>query len=52
MKKFGVEKWQLFELGQFLQHVFNRGYARATIMHTRADQLLLQLLMDQFDTLP
>ena len=27
-------------------------YAYAIIGHTRADQLLLQLLMEQFDTLP
>ena len=32
---------------------FNIGiYAYAIIGHTRADQLLLQLLMEQFDTLP
>ena len=29
-----------------------RFYAYAIIGHTRADQLLPQLLMDQFDTLP
>ena len=29
----------------------NRGYACAMIVHTNADQLLSQLLMDQFDTL-
>ena len=27
-------------------------YAYANIVHTRADQLLPQLLMEQFDTLP
>ena len=27
-------------------------YAYAIIVHTRADQLLPQLLMEQFDTLP
>ena len=27
-------------------------YAYAIIGHTRADQLLLQLLMEQFDTFP
>ena len=27
-------------------------YANAIIGHTQADQLLLQLLMEQFDTLP
>ena len=32
---------------------FNKGfYAYAIIGHTRADELLPQLLMDQFDTLP
>ena len=32
---------------------FNIGfYANAIIGHTRADQLLPQLLMEQFDTLP
>ena len=32
---------------------FNIGfYAYAIICHTRADQLLLQLLMEQFDTFP
>ena len=33
--------------------VFYTGvYANAIIVHTRGDQLLPQLLMDQFDTLP
>ena len=27
-------------------------YAYAIVVHTRADQLLPQLLMEQFDTLP
>ena len=32
---------------------FNKGfYAYAILGHTRADQLLQQLLMEQFDTLP
>ena len=32
---------------------FNKGfYAYAIIGHTRADQLLPQLLMEQFDTFP
>ena len=37
---------------QFFWLVFNRCYACAMIVYTRADQLLPQLLMDQFVTLP
>ena len=36
----------------FCMLVQYRGYASAIIVNTRADQLLLQLLMDKFDTLP
>ena len=32
--------------------VFTGVYAYANIVHTQADQLLPQLLMEQFDTLP
>ena len=31
--------------------VFNRGYACALMVHTQADQVLPQLLMQQFDSL-
>ena len=30
----------------------NRGYASAMIVHIRANQIQMQLLIDQFDTLP
>ena len=48
-----LTKWHLWELGQFFRIVLNRGYSSTCAMkvHTRADQLLLQLLMDSFDTL-
>ena len=57
MKKFHAEKnicekLQLCEHRQFFQLVFNKGYACAIIVQTRADQLLLQLLMEHFHTLP
>ena len=32
--------------------VLNRGYACAVIVHTWANQLLAQILMELFDTLP
>ena len=41
-----------FNIG-FYAYAFNIGfYAYAIIGHTRADQLLPQLLMEQFDTFP
>ena len=48
-----LTKWHLWELGQFFWIVLNRGYSSicAMIVHTRADQLLSQLLMDSLDTL-
>ena len=48
-----LTKWQLWELGQFLRIVLNRGYSStcAMIVHTQADQLLSQLLLDSLDTL-
>ena len=36
----------------FFRLVLKRGYACAMVVHTRADQLLPQLLMLHFDTLP
>ena len=50
-KKYFLTKWQLCELTHFL-HVFDMGYACAMTVHTQADQLSPQLLMDQYDTLP
>ena len=50
-KQINIDKWQLLELRHFFQLIFNRGYACAIIVHTRADQLLPQFLMEQFDTL-
>ena len=47
-----LTKWQLCEVRQFLRLVFNRVYACAVIVHTWADQLLPQILMEQFETLP
>ena len=38
-------------LDKFFCMFVYRGYASAMIVHTWADQLLLQLLMDKFDTL-
>ena len=37
---------------QFFQVVLQWGYACSIIVHTRADQLLSQLLIEHFDTLP
>ena len=47
-----LTKWQLCELRQFLRLVLNMVYVCAVIVHTRADQLLSQILMEQFETLP
>ena len=49
-KKLLFTKWQLWELRQFFQVVLQRGYACSIIVHTRADQLLSQLLIEHFDT--
>ena len=40
----------LCELNRFFRLLFDNGYACAMIVHTRADQLLPQLLMVQFNT--
>ena len=38
---------------KLLAFIFEQpSYAYANIVHTQADQLLSQLLMEQFDTLP
>ena len=57
MKEFGLQKilltkWQLWELRQFFRIVSQRGYPCSIIVHTRADQLLPQILIEHFDTLP
>ena len=44
------DSYENFE--QFFRLVLYRGYACAMIVHTLANQLLPQLLMEQFDTLP
>ena len=54
MKEFDSEKifwtkWQLWELRQFFP---NKAYVYALMVPLWADQLPLQLLMEQFDTLP
>ena len=36
----------------FFKLILNRGFAFAVIVHIRADQLLPQLWVEQFDTLP
>ena len=50
LKNYCLTKLQQCEHRQFFLHVFNRGFACA--MNMWATQLLTQLLMDQFDTLP
>ena len=42
---------QLWELRHFFRIVLQRGYAFSIIEHTRADQLLSQLLIEHFNTL-
>ena len=39
-------------LGNLFRIILQRGYAGSIIVHTRADQLLSQLLIEHFDTLP
>ena len=57
MKKFDDEKI-IFEIGSYVNldkffcMLVYRGYASAMIVYKRADQLLLQVLMDHFDSLP
>ena len=46
-----LTKWQLCELTELFRLVCNMGYDCALIVHTWANQLLPQLLMEQFDTL-
>ena len=48
-KRSFLTKWQLWELRQFFP---NRAFVYAWIVPSWADQLLPQLLMEQFDTLP
>ena len=52
LKQILLTKGQLLELRTKFQLVLNRGYASAMIVHTWADQLSPQLLIEQFDTLP
>ena len=52
LKKYFFTEWQLCELRQFFRIVLQRGYACSIIVHTHADQLLSQLLIEHFDTLP
>ena len=58
MKEFGLQKnikgkMAAMRTLTFFQACFNkRGYACSMIVHTRADQLLSQLLIEDFDTLP
>ena len=44
-----MTKWHLWELRQFSP---NRAFVYALMVPSWADQLLLQLFMEQFDTLP
>ena len=47
-----IDKMAAMRTLTFFQACFNkRGYACSMIVHTRADQLLPQLLMELFDTL-
>ena len=51
---YGIDKMTFMRTWTiFFRIVLNRGYSStcAMIMHTRADQLLSQLLMDSLDTL-
>ena len=57
MKEFGSQKCIIDKIAAMSTLTFfrlvstKRGYACSMIMHTRADQLLPQLLMELFDTL-
>ena len=48
-RKKKLTKWQLWELRKFF---LNRAFVYAYVVPSWADQLLPQLLMEQFDTLP
>ena len=57
MKEFGLQKIIIDKLTAMrTQTIFpdciTKGYACSIIVHTRADQLLSQLLIEHFDTLP
>ena len=54
MKEFGSQKLIIDKMTFMRRIVLNRGYSSicATIVHTRVDQLLSQLLLDSLDTLP
>ena len=50
-KNIFLTKSQLCELRPYFRLVFHIGHACAMIVHTQADQLLPQSLLEQFDTL-
>ena len=55
MKEFGSQKIMIDKMTAirtFFWIVLQRGYAFSIIVHTRANQLLSQLLIEHFDTLP
>ena len=49
-----LTKWQssMLTLTTFSACIFIKGHAYSMIVHTRADRLLPQLLVEHFDTLP
>ena len=58
MKEFGSQKSISDKMAAMRTDIFSglfatkRGYACSMIVHTRADQLLSQLLIEHFDSLP
>ena len=58
MKELGFQKSIIDKMAAMSTLTFfrlvstKRGYVCSMIVHTRADQLLLQLLIEYFDTLP
>ena len=52
LKKLNIDKMTAMRTLTIFQLVLNRVYACTMIVHKQADQILPQLLMDYFDTLP
>ena len=51
-QKIIIDKMTAMRTQTIFRIVLQRGYACSIMVHTRADQLLSQLLIEHFDTLP
>ena len=51
-QKIIIDKMTAMRTRTIFRIVLQRGYACSIMVHTRADQLLSQLLIEHFDTLP